>query len=461
MTRRARVTIAAFGLTLAVAMAALGAGGTDSVEAAKAPDPPNIVVIMSDDQFNTTVGSMPFVDSRDDWARFSNSMVNTALCCPSRTTFLTGQTSDHTGIESNSETNQFKGRSTIANWLDEAGYQTGFVGKYLNKFPWGEDENYVPKGWDWWTGYTGKQTYLNFRLNENGSLVDYKGGAHNSSDVLSDHAVDFIEQVDTREPFFTFVSYNGPHAPSIPPPRYADAEVEPIPEDEAFLEEDVSDKPRWIQRQKLPDLETLRQRRTQHQRALLAIDDGVKDIFQALEETGELDDTIVMYTTDHGVSLGEHRYAKKTCGYEVCSRVPLLIRGPGVQPGGVRNLVGNIDLAPTLADYAGIPTGRRVDGVSLKPLLEGDPAPVHKALLLQRAQGQGDRRFVGLRTKKWKYIHYTKTGERELYNLKKDRLELFNLLSTDRHKWAKKADDLEQQTKELRRARAQIQRPTG
>jgi N-acetylglucosamine-6-sulfatase len=461
MTTRARSTLAALGLVLATVAAVLAIGAGEESQAARGNKPPNVVVIMSDDQFNTTVPNMPFVNARDDWARFSNAVVNTALCCPSRATFFTGQTSTHNGIENNSATSQFKGRSTIANWLHDAGYQTGFVGKYFNKFPWGEADNYIPKGWDYWAGYSGKQTYQNFLLNENGTLAEYKGSSHNSTDVLTDRAVDYIDQVDRQEPFFAFVSYNGPHAPSIPPTRYADADVDPIPEDEAFLEEDVSDKPKWIRQQKLPDLATLRQRRIQHQRALLAVDDGVKDIFGALEARGELDDTIVMYTTDHGISLGEHRYAKKTCGYEVCSRVPFLVRGPGVQPGGVRNLVGNIDFAPTIADYAGIPTGRRVDGVSLKPLLEGDPAALHKGVLLSRAHGQGDRLFWGLRTKKWKYIHYRRTDELELYNLKKDREELFNLMSTDRTKWKRKAETLEKRMKKLRRSDPVIQEPTG
>jgi arylsulfatase A-like enzyme len=449
----ATLATVALGVLVAVAVVVTGKG---NVLQAAGDDRPNIVVIMTDDQFMDTVWAMPYVDSRDDWARFSNAVVNTALCCPSRATFLTGQTSSHHGIESNSETSLFKDRSTVADWLDAAGYQTGFVGKYLNKFPWSEPANYIPPGWDYWAGYTGSMTYTDFTLNQNGELVDYAGGGNNSTDVLSTQAVDLINQVKKREPFFAFVSYLGPHGPATPPPRYADADVTPIPETEAFLEEDVSDKPQWVQRSTLPDVAKLRDRRLRHQRTLLALDDGVQRIFEALERRGELDNTIVIYTTDHGISLGEHGYTKKTCGYEVCSSVPLLVRGPGVVPGGVRSLVGNIDLAPTLTDYAEIPTGEEVDGRSVRPILEGRERKIHRGVFLARAQGQRDKLFYGLRTKRWKYLSYRRTRELELYNLKTDPLELHNLMSTGRMRWEKKAEGLDLRMQRIMAKRQRI-----
>jgi arylsulfatase A-like enzyme len=456
MKRLRLATLASIALSVLMAFAVTANGDDNVGHAAARDDRPNIVVIMTDDQFMDTVWAMPFVNARDDWARFSNATVNTALCCPSRATFLTGQTSPHHGIESNSETSLFKGRSTVADWLDDAGYQTGFVGKYMNKFPWDEADNYIPEGWDYWAGYTGSMTYTNFTLNENGNVVAYSGGANNSTDVLSDQAVDYIDQVRKRKPFFAFISYLGPHGPAIPPSRYVDADVAPIPETEAFLEADVSDKPRWVRKSTTPSVEKLRDRRMRHQRTLLAVDDGVEKIFDALERRGELDNTIVLYTTDHGISLGEHGYTKKTCGYEVCSNVPLLVRGPGVVPGGDHSLVGNIDFAPTLTDYAGIPTGRKVDGRSLRPLLEGRKQTIHKGILLARAQGERDKIFFGLRTKKWKYIRYLRTGELELYNLRKDPLELFNLMSTGRAKWENKAEVLDRRMETIRATRPKI-----
>ena len=462
MSRLARAILAAAALAVVIAAAATAVGGGEVSEAA-ADERPNVVLIMTDDQFTRTTGraSMPYVGSRKDWARFRNAMVNTALCCPSRATALTGLTSNHTKIESNSETELFKDFPTVADWLDQAGYQTAFTGKYLNKFPWKEEPTYIPSGWDWWAGYTGKQTYNNFTLNQNGTLVEYTGRGENSVDVVSDRAVDFLANVNTSRPFFTFVSYNAPHAPALPTRRHEDADVAPIPETEAFLEKDVSDKPRWIRNARIPNADELRAKRIQHQRTLLGIDDGVERIFETLEARGELENTLVIYTTDHGVSIGEHNYVKKTCGYEVCSNVPLLISGPGVVPGNVRSLVGNIDLTPTIADYADIPTGEKVDGTTLRPLLERSGRALHKGLLLARAQGKSNKVFFGLRTKKWKFISYRRTGEAELYDLERDPHELFNLMSTKRRVWKDKAAQLERRMMEIKRSKPVFLDPDG
>lgn len=454
MSTLARVLLGAAALAVLIVGAATVVGGGSLSQAAR-DSRPNIVLIMTDDQFRRTTGpaSMPYVGSRDDWARFTNAMVNTALCCPSRATALTGLTSNHNKIESNSETELFKDFPTVADWLSDHGYTTAFAGKYLNQFPWKEERTYIPSGWSWWAGFTGQQTYNNFTLNENGTLVDYHGRANNSIDVITDRAVEFLSQASTDRPFFTFVSYNGPHSPAIPPERYEDAEVNPIPEGEAFMEKDVSDKPRWIRNSHLPSLKKVETKRLQHQRVLLAVDDGVERIFDTLEERGVLDDTLVIYTTDHGVSIGEHRYVKKTCGYEICSNVPLLVRGPGVKPGNVRSLVGNIDFTPTITDYADIPTGEMVDGTTIRPLLERTGRGIHKGLLLARNQGQNNKVFYGLRTKKWKYIRYRRTGEQELYNLDRDPEELFNLMSTKRTVWKEKAERLDERMMDLKRTR--------
>ncbi len=457
MSRLARALLAATGLAVTIVLGAIILGGRNIVEAAR-DERPNIVVVMTDDQYNTTVKDMPYTSSRPDWARFSNTMINTALCAPSRSTFLTGQTSTHTDIESNSETQDFKGHSTVADWLDDSGYQTGYVGKYLNKFPWDESDTYVPSGWDYWSGYSGRESYFDFTLNQNGALTSYAGPRNYSTDVITSQAVDFLENANSRKPFFEFVAFNSPHSPWTPPKRYEDTKVRPIKETGAFLEKNVKDKPNWIQEQKTPPIKQLRENRIKHNRALLAIDDGVERIFDTLEATGELDNTIVMFTTDHGISIGEHRYNKKTCGYEVCSRVPLLVRGPGVTPGVKKGLVGNIDFAPTITDYAEIKTGKPVDGRSIRPVLEGRKNSVNKAVLLRRAQGKGERIFWGLRTPRYKYVHYTRTDEKELYDLKRDPNELFNLMSTKRKHWKQKAATLERQIQKLRKQKPKVRR---
>ena len=152
------------------------------------------------------------------------------------------------------------------------------------------------------------------------------------------------------------------------------------------------------------------------------------------------------------------RDSKKTCAYEVCSRVPLLVRGPGVRPGVVEGLVGNIDFAPTIADYAEIKTGKPVDGRSIRPVLEGRKKSVNDAVLLRRAQGQGERIFWGLRTPRYKYVHYTRTEEKELYDLRRDPDELFNLMSTRRLHWKQKAAKLERQLNKMRKVKPKVRR---
>lgn len=444
--------LAAAALAVAIAAAAIAVGNSGDVAEAKA-DAPNIVVILSDDQQYRSLNAMPYTRKRDDWVNFSAAMVNTALCCPSRATALTGLTSSNNGIESNSETAEFNGQSTIADWLsDDAGYRTGFIGKYFNKFPWDEAEDFIPEGWDYWVSYTGKQGYRDYTLNENGALVERDRPKDYSTDVFTDKTVEFIETSDPDQPFFTYLSYFAPHGPWTPPGRYVDAKVKRIPKTEAYLERDVSDKPQWIR--ELPQASRskrreLREDRLRHQRAMLAVDDGIRRIFEALEAKGELDETIVLYTTDHGIAFGDHRYTKKNCVYEACSRVPLLIRVPGIDGRRERALVGNIDFAPTISDYAGIETGRPVDGRSLRPILEQDRNRLHKAIYLRRAQGGKAKRYSGLRTKRFKFADYDKTGERELYDLRRDPFEVENLLATGNRRWERKADELQRRMKRV------------
>ena len=138
--------------------------------------------------------------------------------------------------------------------------------------------------------------------------------------------------------------------------------------------------------------------------------------------------------------------------------MPLLVRGPGVTPGVVKGVVGNIDMAPTIADYAEIKTGKPVDGRSIRPLLDGRKKTLHQDVLLRRAQGGGDRIFWGLRTDRYKYVSYTRTGEKELYDLKRDPNELFNLMSTKRKHWRQVARRLDDQIQRMRKIDPEVRR---
>lgn len=396
---------------------------------------PNIVLVLTDDQSLESVSRMPFVSGRQDWVRFDNAFLNVALCCPSRASILTGQYSHHTGVESNVDGAAFRDGSTVATWLDGAGYRTGYIGKYLNNYPWGRG-NVVPPGWDDWHAFVGGAAYFNYQINDNGTMtrkgsrpVDY------STDVLANKAQKFIAR--GRSPFFLVVAPNAPHGPRTPAPRHRGAFAgDDLPVPASFNEADVSDKPRWVQELAPRDAEEMDVLRRRQYRTLLAVDDLVRRVFSALEQQGVLDDTVVAFMSDNGYSFGEHRYEKKVCPYEECVRTPLLVRYPG-QPGRrVSALAQNVDLAPTFADLAGVQPGGPVDGRSLVPLLRGQSEPWRTGVLLRWAgpvpgapadpeTGEAIPAFWAIRTARYKYVELA-TGETELYDLRSDPHELTN-----------------------------------
>lgn len=448
--RSAAIVVAMLASALVLALLVVDGSPAGPPDAsAQYSERPNVVVILTDDQRNDSIAAMPYVSSRQDWVEFDQALVNTSLCCPSRATLLTGLTSDHHGIRRNEDAPKFDGRVTIADRLDAAGYETGFFGKYLNAFPWGREPGYRPDGWDRWVSYSGTQAYRNFDLNVDGTVTRTDPVEH-STDLFTDAATDFIDGAAGEQPFFALVSYFAPHGPSTPADRHENTIVPEPLFDERFLEADVTDKPRWIRRQPLPRRREMIEIREEHDRALLAVDEGVEAIFGALAAAGELDETIVIFSSDHGIAMGEHRYDKKTCPYEVCSRVPLLVRMPGLAGREEGALVSNIDLMPTIADYTRVDPGP-VDGTSLRPLFERTSRKIHNGILLRRARGAKNKLFSAIRTRRYKFVIYTKTKERELYDLRRDPLELDNLLYEGSKKSVKKSQRLKKRLVELRR----------
>jgi hypothetical protein len=161
---------------------------------------------------------------------------------------------------------------------------------------------------------------------------------------------------------------------------------------------------------------------------LLALDEAVREIVFALAATGELDQTLVMYTSDNGFLLGQHRLDEKNVPYEESIRVPLLLRGPGVpRHRRFEDLVANVDWAPTILDAANAAAGRPVDGRSLLPLLRDRTARRGRAVVIENA-APGESNYTGLRTNRYAYVQYT-TGERELYDLDQDPAELQNVIA--------------------------------
>ena len=385
-------------------------------------------------------------------ASFSNFFVSTPGCCPSRASILRGQYTHNHGVlfssgpDGGEQTFRALDRedSTLATWLDGAGYRTALVGKYLNGH--GEDETTtrVPPGWDQWFASTSLK-YFDYDLVENGRLVHYGNDrSDHLTDVLADKAHDFVRRSAERDvPFFLYLNPRAPHGPATPAPRHEDLfDGAKIPRTASFNEDDVSDKPAYVRLSPVLSRDEIRQLDALYRdrlRTLQAVDEMVDKLVRTLRDTGELDNTYIFFTSDNGFLLGEHRRAEKGMPYEEAIRVPLLVRGPGAPVDTVDHLASNIDLAPTIAELAGATAPNFVDGRSLVPLLEcEDPATWRQAVLV-RAFGRDELAaleignepsnppFQALRLDGRVYIEYPRTGERELYHLRIDALQLRNL----------------------------------
>ena len=370
---------------------------------AQAADPaqtrPNIVVIMTDDQDVDSLPVMRHLLSHPEgsWVQFSNAFVNLSVCGPSRATLLTGQYPHHNGVTGN-DGKRLNTTNILPVWLDNAGYHTGLVGKYLNNVS--VSPRHPIPGMDYYNGMEKKRRDV---------------------DAYSSAAVDFINS--STDPFFLYLSYKGPHKTAHPPARYRDVDAY-LPEFRPNVNElDLSDKPAYWRKMKLLTPAQLRMweaERLNSQRELMGIDDGILQVINALKDKGVLDNTLIIFTADNGFTWGSHRKVNKLCPYEECSNVPLFIRFPGQQGNRVdTNLVSNVDLAATIADYAGVNPGIPQDGLSIIPLLEDPEMEWPNEVLLQRHLNS----YYGIRTQDWKYVEYV-TGERELYDLNADPYEM-------------------------------------
>ena len=405
---------------VAIVLGVRPGAGEPAPASAAVPGAKNLVLIVTDDQTATTLPHTPAVmpwlqarlsDPTDHWVWFPNTFTNTALCCPARATLLTGRYSHRHRVQNNTQGQNLNESSTLATWLDGAGYQTALIGKYLNGYPWGRGD-YVPPGWDRWAAFL-SGSYTNFTLLEDGTRRSY---AAYSTDLLADKAVDFVETA-TDDPWFLHFTPAAPHSPFTPAARH-NGSFDSLPAEHtpAYLEPDVSDKPAWVRKLTIPsDPKFDRDRRNAYE-TLLAVDEAIERIVGAIEARGELDETVIAFVSDNGYAFGENRWKEKRCGYDVCIRVPLAIRYPGAAPGPDGRLVGNVDLVPTLAAAAGVTPPLTQNGLSLVPVLEGGSPPWRDALLIRWAGGGGIPAYWGLRTPDFAYFELS-TGEVELYDI--------------------------------------------
>ena len=431
--------------------------------AADSPARPNIVFILVDDLrwdglscTGSKVAKTPNIDRiAKEGAKFNNFFVTIPLCAPSRGCFLTGQYSHKNGILDNTDRSaQSHKLVTYQKLLHDSGYETAHIGKWHM----GNDSTPRP-GYDYWVCLPGQGQYENPMLNINGTSQKVPGYI---TDILNGHAVKFVKQ-EHKKPFSLYLAHKAVHGPFTPPERFRhlyEGESISVPpsvndsnEDKPVLTRNVvNGNPAKAERKnKKADGKGKADGKMtgghnaaalQQFRCLAAIDEGVGQIFKALEETKQLDNTIFVFTSDNGFFWGEHGLGDKRFAYEESIRDPLLIRYPKLIKAGTTldQIALNIDIAPTFLELANAPVPKAVQGRSLLPLFKGDVADWRKSALHEYfLDGNFSRTptWQAARNEHWKYIHYVnEKGLDELFDLKNDPYEMKNLISDPKSKEA-------------------------
>jgi N-acetylglucosamine-6-sulfatase len=470
------------GIACLALLALLVRGGERSHAASSKP---NIIMFTTDDQTVRDLAAMPKTQALigAQGANFLHAYVSMSLCCPSRITVQTGEYAHNHHVMGNTPPQGgygvFNDKNDLPVWLQQAGYRTIHIGKMPNGFGTETNETYVPPGWGPFNGGAGRgefyafikppSAYTDFALDQNGVLKQYTPDDYQTT-VYGDLAVDRINQHfanHASDPLYMQVQFFAPHDPATPETKYQNAfATAPLPIDASFNEKNVKDKPGWIRKISRfgPGLIAKIQTRYQHRlETLLSVDDQIERIVNDLSAKGELANTYLIFTSDNGFMQGQHRlHQGKFAPYEPSIQVPLLIRGPGIPAGSQpRALVWNGDITATILKIAGAQPGLKQDGRSLLPyatdpnlrstrpiLIETGPpgatnepgTPVSAAVAhgvrfstyvknldqdrtAQIARAIVAPRYRAIRTGRYLLVKYS-DGSRELYDLKRDPLEL-------------------------------------
>ena len=502
-----RQTHARARLVLGAALALLALAGVVATHPASgASSKPNVIFILTDDMTSSELAGMPNVESllAAQGTTFNKFYISFPLCCPSRATMLSGQYMHNHGVHGNNPPNGgwpvFRPHESndLPVWLHDAGYYNVHIGKYLNFYASANPELPVPPGWDQWYGKVSEDAlYYDYSMIEKtgpnvAPHITFYGNQPDDyqTDVFANRALSFVnDSTPAQRPFLLDLWFNSPHGPFDPAPRdrfaLAGAPLSRLP---AFNERDISDKPAWLRRQirhplSKAQIKTIDNERRRQQEQLISVDQAVGRLVQSLKDKGILDNTYIIFSSDNGIFRGEHRIASgKYLPYDPASRVPLVIRGPGIPAGGVSNeLVWNGDIPQTILQIASGSENPAVDGRSLLPyaqdpakrstrpiLLEGDTGPGGPGVeSAQSASAQAREARVGvagrrgvknleqepdaiksaanidtapayrsIRTARYEYTIYA-NGQSELYDMQRDPAQLNNVVHNPRYKAVK------------------------
>ena len=393
-----------------------------------AAGPPNVLVIVTDDQ---RTGSTTVMPKTQRWfgthgRSYRNAFVTTPLCCPSRASIFTGLYAHNHGITNNGS-GGLPQEATVQRYLTDAGYATGMIGKFLNT--WRVSRN--PPYFNRWALTGTEAAYFNPIVNLDGTVQQVPGY---TTSFARRKAVSFLRSFETAndaQPWFLYVSTRAPHAPATPAARYEDAPVPPWSMNPAVRETDLSDKPPWV-RAGGRSQDWVRSFRAQQLRTLMSVDELVDEVFRELGALGERRDTLAVFLSDNGFMWGEHGLASKRYPYTDSVKVPLLMRWPGhIAAGSMDSRFAlNVDIAPTILAAAGVAPLTPMDG---RDLLADWSRPHLFTEYWTDIDHSDIPSWDSIRTRRAHYIrHYnadrSRVVFREYYRLRSDPWELQNVL---------------------------------
>lgn len=427
-----------------LALVAVGAALTGAASPAlgQAGRPPNVLLIITDDQRaggNGTLGpsrgkesTLAVMPRTVEWfgnqgTRFTNAFATTPVCCPSRASLMSGQYAHNHGVLTNEDGFQLDQSETIQAYLQAAGYRTGIFGKFLNRW----DMSIAPPYWDRWA--VCRCDYYDVPFNVDGTLTTV---AEYSTTFIAGQAAGFLQSTETDDnrPWFAYVAPFAPHDPVIPEPAYADAPVPVWDKNPAVGEADRSDKPGYVRKHNVSQSAT-KTKRQQQLRTLMSVDALVDRVMRQLQDQGELEDTLAIFMSDNGFVWAEHGLSGKYHSYIPSVEVHTFLRWPGHVAAGIwdRRITGNVDIAPTVLEATGVdaPPDAPVDGHSLLG------SATRSRILLEQwycgcAGTNPPPTWASTWTTTFQYTEYHRqdggVSFREYYDLRNDPWQLVNLL---------------------------------